>query len=124
MGVEKYWVLDRLGAIMGVDSGTDRGSNRELLADMEQFVAADGVHLSKPGYRNIARVIVSTATALVSGKLGKNRCTNTSISQGRSYYWRGFISPVGSSRQKSNFKSSRSWKQRTGSTPYGSRPGR
>jgi hypothetical protein len=124
MGVEKYWVLDGLGAIMGVESGTDRGSNRELLADMEQFMAGDGVHLSEPGYRNIARVIVSTATAFVSGKLGKNKFTNTSISQGRSYYWRGFISPVGSARQKSNFKSSRSWKQRTGSTPYGSRPGR
>jgi hypothetical protein len=104
MGTKKFWVLDGLGAVLGVDSGTDRGGNKEILVNLEQFIAADGVHLSKAGYKNMARVIKTTITSVYTGKLGKqNSVSNTGTlpAQERSYYWRGFISPCGSVRPRS-----------------------
>jgi hypothetical protein len=119
MGTEKFWVLDGLGAVLGVDSGTDRGGNREIIADLEPFMAPDGVHLSEAGYKNIARVIKTTITSVHTGKLGKQKTlTNTGIlpAQERSYYWRGFISPCGSVRPKSGLKSraGKQWRHRGG----------
>jgi hypothetical protein len=108
MGTEKFWVLDGMGAVLGVNSGTDRGGNREILADLEPFMANDGVHLSEAGYKNLARVIKTTITSVYTGKLGKqNIATNTGTlpAQERSYYWRGYISPCGSVRPRSGLKS-------------------
>jgi hypothetical protein len=108
VGTKKFWVLDGMGAVLGVDSGTDRGGNREILADLEPFMANDGVHLSEAGYKNLARVIKTTITSVYTGKLGKqNIATNTGTlpAQERSYYWHSYISPCGSVRPRGGLKS-------------------
>jgi hypothetical protein len=114
LGTEKFWVLDGLGAVLGVDSGVDRGGNREIISELEPYLASDGVHFSDTGYRNIARVIVKTIESLHTGKIGKNKTTNASPFQGRVYYWRGFISPVGAVRPRTNLKAGSGWRQRGG----------
>jgi hypothetical protein len=119
MGTEKFWVLDGLGAVLGVDSGTNRGGNKEILADLEQFMATDGIHLSEAGYKNMARVIKTMITSVYNSKLGKqNSVSNTGTlpAQERSYYWRGFISPCGSVRHRSGLKSraGKQWRHHRG----------
>ena len=59
----------------------------------------DGVHLTNEGYVKLAKILKSaileqfTASVVSSGRAAAPRC---------SFYWRGFTSPVGSERAKTN----------------------
>jgi hypothetical protein len=77
LGVGNFWVLDGIGAIMGVESGKDRGGNRELLADLHPLLGRDGVHFSELAYNNMARVIIRTAMDINTGTLGKKTLTSS-----------------------------------------------
>jgi hypothetical protein len=108
LGVSNFWVLDGtgIGAILGVDSGNDRGGNREVLAELHPLLGRDGVHFSEVAYNNIARVIIRIVTNLTAGTLGKKTltgsATNTSVLQEQQYYWHGFTSPCGSTRPRAH----------------------
>jgi len=107
----------------------DAKSTTELLVELEQFSANDGVHLVGDGYGLVADVLkciitehISAAVSVSGGKGG-----------GKPVFWKGFLSPVGSSRPKNtvqNYKHTHQtggkWKNQrlhTQSAVYGSRLG-
>jgi hypothetical protein len=118
MGCANYWVLDGLGAILGVNSGTDRGGNSEIIAELRPYLGSDGVHLNEMGYKNLANVICATVTSIFTGKLGKKHDTNTSLSvpKVQNFYWRGFNSPCGSTRPLKQKPKNWSGKMKRGSS--------
>jgi hypothetical protein len=105
MGVQNYWVLDGLGAILAVDSGKDRGGSGEILSELRPYMGSDGVYLNESVYKNIAKVILSTVSNIFSGSLGKQRPSSTSTADAKgSFYWRGYTSPCGSTRPHKQLK--------------------
>jgi len=71
-------------------------STAEIGIAMCDLSAEDGVHLIDSGYRKLAETIIDTVhtrTLANSDIAGKSE-------KGRSFYWRGFTSPVGSARAK------------------------
>jgi hypothetical protein len=64
MGCANYWVLDGLGAILGVNSGTDRGGNSKIIAELRPYLGSDGDHLNEMGYKNLANVICGTVSSM------------------------------------------------------------
>jgi hypothetical protein len=105
MGVQNYWVLDGLGAVLGIDSGKDRGGNGEILSELRPYMGSDGVHFNESAYKNIAKVIIGTVSNLFSGSLGKQRPSSTTTpSASGSFYWRGYTSPCGSTRPRTQPK--------------------
>ena len=113
-----FWLANTCGAISGsVDKPTP-----ELLAALKNISARDGVHLTKEGYRNMARNLGETVANLASGKLGKNTLPGTndaaiSVSGARRFFWRGISSPVGSGSIRSAGPSRRE-KQHAHFAPY------
>jgi hypothetical protein len=70
----------------------------------KQIAAADGVHLVVSGYEKMADVVHSCVKNLLEKSKDTAAC---SVSVARnpmkgSFYWRGFLSPVGSARPKNN----------------------
>jgi hypothetical protein len=98
MGVRNNWILDGVGAICGIPVGKSGGSNKELLPELQNVLATDGVHLKPSGYRNLASAIVSAIEGVKSGSLTKPAAVLPVSEGGRSqreYFWKGFLSPVG-----------------------------
>jgi hypothetical protein len=93
-GVTKHWVLEGWRDLIGV-----KGHHRkESIHSLSQVTAADNVHFTKEGYENLAHAIDS-----VIGSKEKITAGNTSAgTTGRrgSFFWRGFTSPVGSTRPR------------------------
>jgi hypothetical protein len=121
MGRANYWVLDGLGAILGVNSGTDRGGNSKIIAELRPYLGSDGVHLNEMGYKNLANVICGTVFSIFTGKLSKKHDTNTSLtgSKVQNFYWRSFNSPCGSTRPLKQKPKNWSGKMKRGSSgPY------
>ncbi len=93
-GVTKHWVLEGWRDLIGV-KGQDQ---KESIHSLSQVTAADNVHFTKEGYENLAHAIDS-----VIGSREKITVGNTSAgATGRrgSFFWRGFTSPVGSTRPR------------------------
>jgi len=82
----------------------------ELLSELEKYSANDGVHLVADGYGLVAdvlkRVITEHTAAVVHVSGGKGG--------GRPVFWKGFMSPVGSSRPKNNLQNYKSTHQTGG----------
>ena len=82
----------------------------ELLSELEKYSANDGVHLVADGYGLVAdvlkRVITEHIAAVVPVSGGKGG--------GRPVFWKGFMSPVGSSRPKNNLQNYKSTHQTGG----------
>jgi hypothetical protein len=99
IGTSNYWLLDGLGALLGIPPPEIRGSNREVVAEVADLVGPDNVHLSESRKKNVAKVICHTLIGLRDGKLGKDfSAANVSGTAGHaksSHFWRGFVSPVG-----------------------------
>jgi hypothetical protein len=97
MGVKNHWVLDGAGTLAGVCVGGTCGSNKDLIPDLKQALASDGVHLTSEGYRKLATAIVKSIDGLRSGTLTKSGTNSKSVSgrQNSTYFWRGFTSPNG-----------------------------
>jgi hypothetical protein len=80
-------------------------STSEIVNTFMSFSHSDGVHLLDDGYATLGTALLKV--------LGERIATNAAVSgksgEGRSFYWRGFTSPVGSARPKnttSNYKDS------------------
>ena len=76
-------------------------STTELLSEIRKFSAADGVHLLADGYGLVADVLKDVITehfAAVVPVSGGKGC-------GRPVFWKGFLSPTGSSRPKNTVQS-------------------
>jgi hypothetical protein len=50
MGLEKFFVIDGVGALLGVLPGKNRGSPVEIIRDLKRYCAPDGVHFTDAGY--------------------------------------------------------------------------
>jgi len=92
-GVPNSWVPDLVRQL--VPDGT---TTAEIGAGFCNHNGPDGVHLNPESYGTVSKILLDTvrvrtiANANIAGKSEK----------GRSYYWRGFTSPVGSVRAKSS----------------------
>ena len=104
-------------------------STSELLSELETCSANDGVHLVAGGYSLVADILKAVVTehsaAVVSVSGGKGA--------GKPVFWKGFLSPIGSSRPKNTVESYKythptvgKWRQQrnhTQSAVYGHRRG-
>jgi hypothetical protein len=71
-GIDNFFVLDGVGALLGIPPGGNRGPAAELLSDLEKIVAADNVHYTELGYKNMCDVIVSAIDQVRNGTLTKS----------------------------------------------------
>jgi hypothetical protein len=93
LGVPNFRVTEGWTNILGVKY-TSREDN---VSALRHFTTADGVHFTRDSYENLANAIHNTVTskdkiAAVNSRAG-NRRRGT-------FFWRGFISPNGSTRPK------------------------
>jgi hypothetical protein len=90
--ISNVWVPDTLAEILE-KGGTVSGTVSEQAEGLRYFYAEDGVHMSREGayvYAEIVNKFIDeriTASSSVSGK-----------SSQKEFFWRGFVSTVGSSR--------------------------
>jgi hypothetical protein len=95
---DPFFVLDGIGALLGIPAGNNRGTAAENLKELKKYCTADGVHFNELGYANIARVISSAVTGIETGTLTKSDTGSGNFSgagRAASYFWRGFTSPMG-----------------------------
>jgi hypothetical protein len=112
MGIRNHWILDGTGTLAGVRIGSSGGSNRELVPELRNSLANDGVHLSTDGYRKLAQSIKEAIEGIRSGSLTKSFANADSVSGknptvAREYFWRGFSSPVGDEEGRSSHRNRR-----------------
>jgi hypothetical protein len=102
-GIGRFFVLDGIGALMGIPAGNNRGTAAEILKELSNYCAADGVHFNEIGYANLAKVIESAVTGIETGLLTKADISGPSSGskQAAVFFWRGFTSPVGYSGPRS-----------------------
>jgi len=95
----KFRVAD---SCMASSAGTDK-TVTERVTGLKDSLSNDGVHCTVVGYSNVAKNITVLVHELASSKTGKNLADNHSASCGvsgfgRSHFWRGITSPVGSTK--------------------------
>jgi hypothetical protein len=104
-GHNRFFVLDGIGALLGIPAGNNRGTAVEILRELNKYCAADGVHYNELGYANLAKVITSAISGVESGTLTKSEAGSGSLSGNKRntvFFWRGFTSPVGYSGPRTN----------------------
>lgn len=96
-----YWVTDTCSSI----PEDSQKATQDRVVGLRQVSAPDGVHLTAEGYRNIGKSIVSAVARLQSGQRGPRAQSSvtavdsvTGAGGVNRYFWRGFCSPVGSTR--------------------------
>jgi hypothetical protein len=96
MGAERFFVLDGVGGLLGVPAGENRGAASEILRELKNSCGTDGVHFTEVGYANLTRTIISAFAGIRAGTLTKSAVGKQGISGHHgSFFWRGFVSPVG-----------------------------
>ncbi len=98
LGKKNAWVPDLVGNLLPACNGL-----KEKAVGLKHIMSADGVHFTKHGYEKLAETIVKccktqfeksvSAASIVSARPAGTRQ--------KTFYWRGFVSPVGSSRPAS-----------------------
>jgi hypothetical protein len=97
-GLEKFFILDGVGALLGILPGGNRGAPVEILSELSAYCATDGVHYTEPGYANLVKTISAAIKGVKNGTLTKScaaRGTIAGKNDGKSFFWRGYTSPVG-----------------------------
>jgi hypothetical protein len=97
MGVKNFWLLDGVAALIGFEPKQNKPGAKECAAAAKKFMAADHVHFNRYGYENIVQVVFVTIRGLFNGSLAKSEQTVAAgfIPKKPTYFWRGFVSPVG-----------------------------
>jgi hypothetical protein len=70
-GLDDFFVLDGIGALIGTTPGGNRGTAAEILPELENYMAADNVHYTDPAYKNLSAAIVAAAEGVRNGTLTK-----------------------------------------------------
>jgi hypothetical protein len=107
-GLDRFFVLDGIGALLGIPAGNNRGAAAEILRELNSYCANDGVHFNELGYANLAKVISSAVTGMESGSLTKADTGPENFSgkkRSSSFFWRGFTSPTGYSGPRNSTSS-------------------
>jgi hypothetical protein len=92
--VSRVWVPDVLPLL--VPGSTKSG---DIAIGLKNMAARDGVHLTVDGYDKLTVIVEDflkskiSAADLVSGSSNVNKAVRN-----KTFYWKGFVSPVGSSR--------------------------
>jgi hypothetical protein len=96
-GVVKHWVMDGWKDLVGV-----KGQNRdEDMTSLRHVTGTDNVHFTKEGYENLAAAIHATINTRRSVSAARSNVAGTEAAgKKQQYFWRGFVSPTGSSRPK------------------------
>jgi hypothetical protein len=97
-GLENFFVVDGIGALLGVLPGGNRGAPAEIVRELTSYCATDGVHFKDTGYANFAKTVLAAAVGVQDGTLTKTNSGKNSVPgkiSGSSFFWRGFVSPVG-----------------------------
>jgi hypothetical protein len=68
----------------------------------KEIVAADRVHLIETGYEKMATVVKNCDVELLNRNQVYASCSVLATMTKNSFYWRGFLSPVGSIRPKNS----------------------
>jgi hypothetical protein len=93
------WVPDLVGNLLPACNGI-----QEKAVGLKYIMSADGVHFTKHGYEKLAETLVKCCKT----HLEKSVSATSSVSarpagsRQKTFYWRGFASPVGSSRPSSH----------------------
>ncbi len=97
LGAKTGWVPDLIGNLLPACNDIS-----EQATGLRHIMAADGVHFTLQGYEKLADTLFKCckthfdksdpAASLVSASAGVRR--------NKTFYWRGFVSPVGSARPK------------------------
>jgi hypothetical protein len=81
----------------------------EYAAALKDLMSSDGVHFTESGYRCLASGFTTHLTETLKKKSASvSIISGTSRGHGgrgggkQSYYWRGFVSPIGTSRPKNH----------------------
>jgi hypothetical protein len=92
-GTDLFFVLDRIGAQLGIPAGNNCGVAAEILKELSNYCSHDGVHFNKRAYVNLAKVI----SGVQSGILTRSDLGPGSVSGRKktAFFWRGFTLPVG-----------------------------
>jgi hypothetical protein len=99
MGMKTFLVPDMIPGMMPACTGI-----KEYCTALSHLTAADGVHLTQEGYRKVADTIVDSKftakppTAACPIVPGSSHGGNARVQC--EFYWRGFMSPVGTARPK------------------------
>jgi hypothetical protein len=80
MGLEKFFVIDGVGALLGVLPGENRGAPAEIMRDLKRYCAQDGVYFTDARYANLGKTITAAVQGVSSGKLTKSCAAVTPIS--------------------------------------------
>ncbi len=96
----KMWVPDVVHKMLPACN-----NNAEIAVGLKHLVAADGVHFTSDGYEKMA-VVLKTCIETQREKTTSAAVPSVSDAGGaqvpqlrtKTYYWRGFVSPVGSCR--------------------------
>jgi hypothetical protein len=100
MGMVRMWVPDVVHKMLPACN-----NNTEIAVGLRHVVAADGVHFTSDGYEKMAAVL-KTCIETQREKTTSAAVPSVSDAGGaqvpklrtKSYYWRGFVSPIGSCR--------------------------
>jgi hypothetical protein len=88
--VSNIWVPDTVTQLSADIDGTR--SKCDILSDL---FSGDGVHLNDAGAEKLADIIDAIVIEKITAASSVSGCVPT-----REYFWRGFVSPIGSSRPK------------------------
>jgi hypothetical protein len=69
MGVENFFVLDGIAALLGYGPKENRPLNAEIAADLKPVFVKDGVHYTEMGYRNLAKCTAKAMLGILDGSL-------------------------------------------------------
>jgi hypothetical protein len=79
--------------------GTTMGTKNDVVALLRDIFAPDGVHLTQESYSNMAQNISTHIETRLSDKSTSEVSASVSVAgTGKTFFWRGFCSPVGSLR--------------------------
>jgi len=95
--VSRVWVPDIYGQLF-----PDCKTSADLATSFANITGSDGVHLTLEGYGSLAVVVQQTLTEQISPSLSVSGSSRPG-ERPREYYWRGFVSPVGSERPVNSF---------------------
>jgi hypothetical protein len=101
MNISRFWVPDMVGKMLPACQGI-----AEQAIGFREIAGADGVHYTESGYDKIAETIfLCSKNILVKNSVPSVLSLSAATApvnpgKQRTYYWRGFLSPVGSQRPK------------------------
>jgi hypothetical protein len=100
MGVRNFWLLDGVASLLGFEPKQNRPGPKECAASATRVMSNDNVHFNRYGYENLTQGVYSAIRGVFNGTLTKSDKIATSAVSGScskkpTFFWRGFVSPVG-----------------------------